>query len=107
MDKETYTVTQFCNFVKNVLPNKKFSVIGEINQLKNSHGHLFFTFKDNENCLSATIWKSRAEQIKANLKEGDKVTVEGRLDFYSATGKLNFIVDKIRHSCYIIIIIIY
>jgi len=95
MDKETYTVTQFCNFVKNVLPNKKFSVIGEINQLKNSHGHLFFTFKDNENCLSATIWKSRAEQIKANLKEGDKVTVEGRLDFYSATGKLNFIVDKI------------
>jgi len=95
MDKEIYTVTQFCNFVKNVLPNKKFSVIGEINQLKNSHGHLFFTFKDNENCLSATIWKSRAEQIKANLKEGDKVTVEGRLDFYSATGKLNFIVDKI------------
>jgi exodeoxyribonuclease VII large subunit len=95
MDKETYTVTQFCNFVKNVLPNNKFSVIGEINQLKNSHGHLFFTFKDNENCLSATIWKSRAEQIKANLKEGDKVTVEGKLDFYSAAGKLNFIVDKI------------
>jgi len=95
MDKETYTVTQFCNFVKNVLPNKKFSVIGEINQLKNSHGHLFFTFKDNENCLSATIWKSRAEQIKANLKEGDKVTVEGKLDFYSSAGKLNFIVDKI------------
>lgn len=95
MDKEIYTVTQFCNFVKTVLPNKKFSVIGEINQLKNSHGHLFFTFKDNENCLSATIWKSRAEQIKANLKEGDKVTVEGRLDFYSSAGKLNFIVDKI------------
>lgn len=95
MDKEIYTVSQFCNFVKTVLPNRKFSVLGEINQLKNSHGHYFFTFKDSENCLNATIWKSRAEQIKLDLKEGDKVTVEGKLDFYSAGGKLNFIVDKI------------
>jgi len=96
MDKESIvTVTQFCNFIKNVLPNKKFSVIGEVNQLKNSHGHYFFTFKDNENCLNATIWKSKAEQLKLNIKEGDKITVEGKLDFYSANGKLNFIVEKI------------
>ena len=96
MDKDsTLTVTQFCNFVKNILPNKKFSIIGEVNQLKNSHGHFFFTFKDNENCLNATIWKSRVEQLKINIKEGDKITVEGKLDFYSANGKLNFIVDKI------------
>ena len=40
------TITQFCNFVKDVIPNKKFLVTGEVNQLKNSHGHLFFTFKD-------------------------------------------------------------
>jgi len=92
---EALTITQFCNFVKNVLPNKKFNVIGEVNQLKNSHGHLFFTFKDNENCLSATIWKTRAEQLKVNLKEGDKITVEGKIDFYSPTGKINFIIDKI------------
>lgn len=92
---DALTITQFCNFVKNVLPNKKFTVIGEVNQLKNSHGHLFFTFKDNENCLSATIWKTRAEQLKVNLKEGDKITVEGKIDFYSPTGKINFIIDKI------------
>ena len=95
LSKDSLTVTQFCNFVKNVLPIKKFSVIGEVNQLKNSHGHYFFTFKDNENCLNATIWKSRVEQLKIIIKEGDKITVEGKIDFYSANGKLNFIIDKI------------
>lgn len=95
MNNEPLTVTQFCTFVKDILPGKKFLVTGEVNQLKNSHGHLFFTFKDNENCLSTTIWKSKADTLKVNLKEGDKITVDGRLDFYGASGKLNFIVDKI------------
>lgn len=92
---KSLTVTEFCQYVKDILPSKKFQVTGEINQLKNSHGHLFFTFKDNESCLNATIWKSKAETIKNSLKEGDKVTVEGRLDYYSSGGKLNFIIDKI------------
>lgn len=95
---EPMTITQFCNFIKNILPGKKFSVIGEVNQLKNSHGHLFFTFKDGENCLNTTIWKSKAEILKVDLKEGDKITVEGKLDFYGAGGKLNFIVDKIVNN---------
>lgn len=89
------TITQFCNFVKDVIPNKKFLVTGEVNQLKNSHGHLFFTFKDNENCISTTVWKSKVESLKINIKEGDKITIEGKLDFYGASGKLNFILDKV------------
>lgn len=92
---KSLTVTEFCQYVKDILPSKKFQVTGEINQLKNSHGHLFFTFKDNESCLNATIWKSKAESVKNSLKEGDKVTVEGKLDYYSSGGKLNFIIDKI------------
>ena len=92
---EPMTITQFCNLVKDVIPNKKYLVSGEVNQLKNSHGHLFFTFKDNENCISTTVWKSKVEMLKINIKEGDKITVEGKLDFYGASGKLNFILDKV------------
>jgi exodeoxyribonuclease VII large subunit len=95
MESQPITVTQFCTYVKDVLPGKKFLVSGEVNQLKNSHGHLFFTFKDNESCISTTIWKSKVEFLKVNIKEGDKITVEGRLDFYGPSGKLNFIIDKI------------
>ena len=92
------TITQFCNFVKDVIPNKKFLVTGEVNQLKNSHGHLFFTFKDNENCISTTVWKSKVEALKINIKEGDKITIEGKLDFYGASGKLNFILRSLYVS---------
>jgi exodeoxyribonuclease VII large subunit len=95
---DALTITQFCNLVKNILPTKKFLVTGEVNQLKNSHGHYFFTFKDNDNCLNATIWKSKAEQLKLNLKEGDKITVEGKIDFYSTSGKLNFIIEKLVNN---------
>ena len=77
------------------IPNKKFTVSGEVNQLKNSHGHLFFTFKDSETCINTTMWKSKVDSLKIQINEGDKITIEGKLDFYTLGGKLNFIVDKI------------
>ena len=97
MDKsnEVLTISQFCEKIKDILPNKKFQVNGEVNQPKNSHGHLYFTLKDSNNCLSATMWKSRVEASKVSLKDGDKIITEGKLDYYGPSGKLNFIVDKI------------
>lgn len=96
MDKnKILTVSEFCYQIKDFLPTKKFMVIGEINQLKNSHGHHYFIFKDNDNIINATIWKSKMESLKVIIKDGDKVTVEGKLDFYSVGGKLNFIIDNI------------
>jgi exodeoxyribonuclease VII large subunit len=89
------TITDLCYEIKNTLPTKKFIVIGETSQVKNSHGHLFFIFKDNENSINTTIWKSKVELLNIKLIDGDKITVEGKLDFYSVCGKLNFIVDKI------------
>jgi exodeoxyribonuclease VII large subunit len=33
--------------------------------------------------------------LKIKINEGDKITAEGKIDFYSVGGKLNFIIDKI------------
>ena len=96
MDKnKPLTVSEFCQQIKDFLPSKKFMVTGEVNQLKNSHGHHYFTFKDNDNIINATIWKSKIESLKIVIKEGDKITVDGKLDFYSIGGKINFIIDKV------------
>lgn len=95
MDNITLSVSTFCQTIKDILPHKKFTVQGQVNQLKNSQGHLYFTFKDNDHCINATIWKSKVISIKTPLKEGDKITVEGKLDFYALGGKLNFIIDKV------------
>jgi len=89
------TVSEFCQQIKDFLPTKKFMVIGEVNQLKKSQGHHYFTFKDNDNIISATIWKSKIETQNIIIKDGDKITIEGKLDFYSTGGKLNFIIDKV------------
>jgi len=94
-EKKPLSVTDFCQIIKDFIPNKKFIVSGEVNQLKNSHGHLFFTFKDSETCINTTVWKSKVESLKIQINEGDKITIEGKLDFYTLGGKLNFIVDKI------------
>jgi len=94
-NNDPLTVSELCQLIQNIIPKKKFIISGEINQLKNSHGHIFFTFKDNENSINVTIWKYRNEIIKPKIKEGDKITIEGKLDFYSVGGKLNFIVDQI------------
>lgn len=94
-EKKPLSVTDFCQIIKDFIPNKKFTVSGEVNQLKNSHGHLFFTFKDSETCINTTMWKSKVDSLKIQINEGDKITIEGKLDFYTLGGKLNFIVDKI------------
>ena len=99
MNDNILTITELCNSIKTMIPNKKFKVSGNVNQLKNSHGHIFFTFKDSESCISCSIWKHKVEQLKKNqnfkINEGDIINIEGKLDFYSNAGKLNFIVEDI------------
>lgn len=88
-------VTEFCNKVKLILPNITYHIIGEVNQLKYSHGHLYFNLKDANANIKCIVWKSKLEKIKIEINDGDKVSIDIKLDFYSFTGSLNFIVDKI------------
>ena len=88
-------VTEFCNKVKLILPNTIYNIIGEVNQLKYSHGHLYFNLKDTNSNIKCIVWKSKLEKIKIEINDGDKVSIDIKLDFYSFTGSLNFIVDKI------------
>lgn len=92
---DTFTISQFTSKIKDILPTKRFSIIGEVSQPKNSHGHLYLNLKDKSSIISATIWKSKMESLKCNIQDGDKITVEGRIDYYTPTGKLNFIIDNV------------
>ena len=91
-------VTEFCNKVKLCLPNIKYSIIGEISQPKLSHGHLYFNIKDESSNIKCIIWKNKLDKIKYEINDGDKLTIEIKLDFYSFTGSLNFIVDNVINN---------
>ena len=88
-------VTEFCNKIKLCLPNIKYKIVGEVNQPKISHGHLYFNMKDENSNIKCIIWKSKLDKINSEINDGDKVSIEVKLDFYSFTGSLNFIVENI------------
>jgi exodeoxyribonuclease VII large subunit len=108
-----YTITQLYNDVKESLPNKKYTITAQISQTKLSNGHLYITLKDdtqtndmklfsgtqakdNTSIIKAIIWRSKINDIE--IKDGDKIMVEGTLDIYSTYGTINFIIDKVLEN---------
>lgn len=89
-----FTVSELSEYLKSIVSNKKVKVTGEVSQPKYSNGHLYFTLKDDTNNLKSIIWKFKNIN-KESLVEGQKVTLECKLDFYGGSGSLNLIVEKI------------
>ena len=90
----TLTILQFNTFVKNILDAEEFlsniSVFGEVTNYKVSGGHAYFDLKD-ENAMLSCV-KFGASDL--NIKNGDLITVFGKVNFYVKSGRLNFIVSK-------------
>lgn len=89
---ESITVTNLCEILKKNLPNTKYKINGEVSQAKISQGNLYFTFKDTKSTIKAIIWQSK---INTQIKDGDKITVLGKLDYYAYTGTFSLIVENI------------
>ena len=90
----TLSILQFNTFVKNILDAEEFlcniSVFGEVTNFKFSSGHAYFDLKDQNAMLSCV--KFGASDL--NIKNGDLITVFGKVNFYVKSGRLNFVVSK-------------
>lgn len=90
----TLTILQFNTFIKNILEAEEFlaniSVVGEVTNFKISGGHAYFDLKD-ENAMLSCV-KFGASDL--NIKNGDLVTVFGKVNFYVKSGRLNFLVSR-------------
>ena len=90
----TLTILQFNTFVKNILDAEEFlsniSVFGEVTNFKMSGANAYFDLKD-ENAMLSCV-KFGASDL--NIKNGDLITVFGKVNFYVKSGRLNFIVSK-------------
>ncbi|MGF2060239.1 exodeoxyribonuclease VII large subunit [Mammaliicoccus sciuri] len=70
---------------------------GEISNFKrHSSGHLYFALKDDKGVLSAMMFKSSANQLSFNPKEGDQVLVEGRIGVYESRGAYQIYVQSVQ-----------
>ena len=92
----TLTILQFNTFIKNILDAEEFlaniSVVGEVTNFKMSGGHAYFDLKD-ENAMLSCV-KFGATDL--NIKNGDLVTVFGKVNFYVKSGRLNFLVSRVE-----------
>jgi exodeoxyribonuclease VII large subunit len=97
-DQQTaLTVGQLTRQIKNVLEPAFTDVLVEAeisNYTLHRSGHRYFTLKDSEATIAATLWKTRPVQF--DIKEGMKVVCRGRLSVYAPRGQYNLDVFQIR-----------
>lgn len=94
----TLSILQFNTFVKNILDAEEFlcgiGVYGEVTNFKISGGNAYFDLKDESASLSCV--KFGAGDL--DIKNGDLVTVYGKVNFYVKSGRLNFLVARVELS---------
>lgn len=90
----TLTISQFNNFIKKILDAEEFlsniALIGEVTNFKLSAGNAFFDLKDETAMISCVKFSA----YDLDIKNGDKITVYGKINFYVKSGKINFLVSK-------------
>ncbi|MDR2769777.1 MAG: exodeoxyribonuclease VII large subunit [Puniceicoccales bacterium] len=70
------------------------AVCGEVSNLRQSNGITYFTLKDKWSQVAVVFFKTVA--LKAQIKEGETLVVDGRIDVYVKTGRYQIIGYKVR-----------
>ncbi len=87
---ESLTVSQLNSYVKEVLYRddflKQVLVRGEIANLRNYSGHLYFTLKDQKSTVKAVMWRSDAARLSFVPADGAEVLVAGSVSVYEPQG---------------------
>jgi exodeoxyribonuclease VII large subunit len=92
-----FTVSELSGFIKSIMPNKRIRIIGEVSQPSIRSGHMYFSLKDDLNNLKSIIWKSKNIN-RDEIIEGQKITIDAKLDFYGGSGSVNLIVEKLINN---------
>jgi exodeoxyribonuclease VII large subunit len=73
-------------------------VKGEVSNFKEHRGsgHLYFTLKDATSCIGAVMWKSDAERVKFDVRDGMELLATGRVAVYATQGKYQLYVTRLQ-----------
>ncbi len=92
----TITVTKFNNYVKNIFNAEELlhniKIVGEVFGVSYSKTATYFSIKDEESSLPCICFDSALE----GLQEGSSVVVTGSPNFYTKSGRFNFVVTKLE-----------
>ncbi|MFT4172130.1 MAG: exodeoxyribonuclease VII large subunit [Rhodocyclaceae bacterium] len=74
-------------------------VSGEISSLtRAASGHVYFTLKDDAAQIRCVMWRTRAQLLPFQLREGMQVDVRAQITLYEPRGDLQLSVESIRRA---------
>lgn len=95
------TVSELTDKIKYVLESnfRDILVEGEISNLNQSrNGHYYFTVKDDGAQLPCVIWRSTAQRLDAELRDGQQVVLGGDIQVYAPHGRYQMIVSLVQQA---------
>jgi exodeoxyribonuclease VII large subunit len=96
-----WSVAEVTDYLKDLLESDHnladLWVRGEISNLSRPRsGHLYFTVKDSRAALKCVMWRSMAQRLRYQPRDGDAVEVHGSISIYPAGGQYQLYADTIR-----------
>jgi len=94
---KVYSVSEFIDFLNELLVPQRAIVQGEVSQIKMMNGYTFFILVDKaeEATLSCFVWKDRLDSFGVKLEEGMELKVAGFPKIFKRRGSFNFEVEHI------------
>ena len=101
MEEKYLTVTALTKYIKYKFDHdhnlEDVLLEGEISNFKhNSRGHFYFTLKDDNAQISATMFSTYASRVKFEPEDGMKVYVRGNVSVYEPSGTYQINVKEIK-----------
>ena len=97
----TYSVAELNTAIGSLLERgfaPRFLLEATVSRPQLKKGHLWLTLTDGNASISGVVWASKLAQLSYKPKDGDGVTVVGKLNFWSARASLTVQALDIRPS---------
>jgi len=95
------TVAEITEKIKGLLEQnfRDILVEGEISNVNQSrNGHYYFTVKDDQAQLPCVIWRSTAQRMDVEIRDGQQVVLGGDLQVYAPHGRYQMIVSLVQQA---------
>ncbi|CAG1769341.1 Exodeoxyribonuclease 7 large subunit [uncultured bacterium] len=93
------TISELTRKIRGSIEQEFFNiwVVGEVSNVKRpSSGHVYMTLKDTNAQLQAVMFKTRANNIKFEIKDGMEVLAFGSVTVYEARGQYQLIIERME-----------